>query len=418
MYGFDDELDYDLFPAFEAEGMIDVEPDSITDRPSIGDKIKSGASAALTTIKRIGQEVWKKIQEFGAWLMNMARSIKDHLAEIFKKDTIGDGDAAENEKMMSLVAEASELVNRMGEDAYEALMTITANAHADGTEISDSEKNEAYKLFGRAMANKTEVTNMLSKVPHINASYKICKKAHEKVTALYGTNTKIGKTWTKLNSIREGASGDFLKMINQFTKVYNSLVNCSYALYNKLRSGFKKFRDDIGGANAYAEGDKISKKDYKSMTGSQVRSALGVGKAIANTKNGAAYAGSAGAEIGGDVIVGTIINSPIFKIAADKKGTAILKSMASYAEKNNISATELQQSWKRYVRQLHSQFMSPGSKINEKANNIAHKKNKPAAVVYATNAILAHANRSDFIKLLNEIPGSGPAVDPASEPTE
>lgn len=154
------------------------------------------------------------------------------------------------------------------------------------------------------------------------------------------------------------------------------------------------------------------------MTGDQVRSALTASKVVANAKNGAAYAGSAGAEIGGDVVVGTIINSPIFKIAADKKGTAILKSMASYAEKNNLSATELQQAWKKYVRQLHSQFMSPGSKINEKANYIAHKKNKPAAVVYATNAILAHANRSDFIKLLNDIPSGEPAVDPATEPTE
>ena len=92
MYGFDDELDYDLFPAFEAGEVIDVEPDSVTDTPSMKDRIVAGVSSAGATIKKIASAVWNKINEFGAWLMNMARSIKDHLAEIFKKDV-----SAENE---------------------------------------------------------------------------------------------------------------------------------------------------------------------------------------------------------------------------------------------------------------------------------------------------------------------------------
>ena len=77
------------------------------------------------------------------------------------------------------------------------------------------------------MSNKTEITSILGKMSHFNASYKICKKAHDGVTKLYGTNSNIGRVWSKLNNIRGNASGDRLKMINQFTKVYNSLVICS-----------------------------------------------------------------------------------------------------------------------------------------------------------------------------------------------
>ena len=408
MYGFDDELDYDLFPAFEAGEVIDVEPDSVTDTPagpSMKDRISSGLSSAGATIKKIASAVRNKIKEFGAWLMNMARSIKDHLAEIFKKDVSAE-DAKDDEKMLSALAKVQGLVLEMGDLAVDALLDITDDITAE--ELADAKKNDAFKKFGEAMSNKTEITSILGKMSHFNASYKICKKAHDGVTKLYGTNSNIGRVWSKLNNIRGNASGDRLKMINQFTKVYNSLVNCSYALYNKVRNGFKQFQE--GAANAYKDADKISKKDYKSMTGDQVRAKMLAANVAAGAKDTAAYAQAAGATVEGDADVRTVLQSPIFRVAADKKGTAILKSMSSYAEKNNISATMLQQAWKKYVRQLHNEMMAPGSRISEKAATIAKNKTKPAAVVFATNAILARANRSDFIKTLNEMQ-SGSSIE-------
>lgn len=390
MYGFDDELDYDLFPAFEAGETIPVEADSVTNTPSMGDKIKAGLSSAGSTIAKIAGEVWGKIKEFGAWLMNMARSIKDHLAEIFKKDVTAEG--KDDEKMLSALAKVQTLILQMGDLAVDALVDITSDLTAE--ELSDASKNDAFKKFGEAMSNKTEITAILGKMTHFNASYKICKKAHEGVTKLYGTNSNIGRVWSKVNAIRGNVSGDRLKMINQFTRIYNALVNCSYSLYNKLRNGFKQFQE--GAANAYAEGDKI--KGYKGKTGDQINGELIAGKLAASAKNGASYAGAAGAEVGSGADIRTVLNSPIFKVASDKKGMSIIKSMSSYAEKNGLPATVLQQSWKRYVRQLHNEVMTPGSKVSEKAAKICEAKNKPAAVVFATNAILAHANRSDFIK--------------------
>ena len=396
MYGFDDELDYDLFPAFEAGETIEVEADSVTDTPSMGDKIKAGLHSAADTIATIGKQVWGRIKEFGAWLMDMARSIKDHLAEIFKKDVTAEG--KDDEVMLSALAKVQTLILQMGDQAVDALVDITSDLSAE--ELSDSSKNDAFKKFGEAISNKTEITAILGKMTHLNASYKICKKAHEGVTKLYGTNSNIGRVWSKVNSIKGNVSGDRLKLINQFTKVYNSLVNCSYSLYNKLRNGFKQF--ETGAANAYAEGNKI--KGYKGMSGDQVKGSLMAGKAAAAAKNGAAYAGAANAEVGGEADVRTVINSPIFKVAADKKGMSILKSMSSYADKNAISASALQQSWKKYIRDLHNEMMAPGSKISEKAAKICATKNKPAAVVFASNAILARANKADFIKSIESAP--------------
>ena len=102
MYGFDDELDYDLFPAFEAGETIEVEADSVTDAPksSMKDKIKAGLNSAGNTIKNIWANVWGKIKQFGAWLMNLARSIKDHIAEMFKKK-ISDEAGKDDAKMLS-----------------------------------------------------------------------------------------------------------------------------------------------------------------------------------------------------------------------------------------------------------------------------------------------------------------------------
>ena len=416
MYGFDDELDYDLFPAFESDEFVDVEADSVSDAPSAKDKIKAGLSTAGETIKKIVTTVWGKIKEFGAWLMNMARAIKDHLAEIFKKD-VNNKDGKDDEKMMSSLVQVQGLVLEMGDLAVDALVDITSDMTAET--LSDESKNEAFKKFGQAMSNKTEITTILGKLPHFNASYKVCRKAHEGITKLYGTNSNIGRVWSKLNSIRDNVSGDRVKLINQFTRIYNALVNCSYALYNKVSSGFKKLQP--GAANAYAEADKISKKEYKNSSAEEIRAKIAAGKLKANAKNGEAYAKSVGAEVGSEAEVKTVMSSPMFKMAADKKGAAILKSMASYAEKNNLTVNELKSAWKNYVRTLHNELMEPGSKISEKAGKIAAEKNKPAAVIFATNAILSHANRAGFIKSLNEILADKAAnaeADAAATPEE
>ena len=93
--------------------------------------------------------------------------------------------------------------------------------------------------------------------------------------------------------------------------------------------------------------------------------------------------------------------SPMFKIAADKKGDAIMKSISAYAEKNGIPSAYINYAWKKYVRSLHHKYMAFGSNIGDKADKIAKRKSKPAAVAYATVAILRHANKRDFIKTLN-----------------
>ena len=99
--------------------------------------------------------------------------------------------------------------------------------------------------------------------------------------------------------------------------------------------------------------------------------------------------------------VRSVIMSPMFKIAADKKGDAIMKSISAQGEKNGIPSACLNYAWKKYIRQLHNQFMSPGSNIGDKADKITKRKSKPAAVEYATAVILRHANKRDFIKTLN-----------------
>lgn len=391
MYGFDDELDYDLFPAFEAGETIEVEADSVTDAPksSMKDKIKAGLNSAGNTIKNIWANVWGKIKQFGAWLMNLARSIKDHIAEMFKKK-ISDEAGKDDAKMLSSLTTLSELVNEMGNLALGALIDIT---DLTAEELTDEKKNKAFAQFGRALSNKTEVTSILSKIPHFNTSYKICKKAHEEVTALYGTNSSIGRAWAKINTIKDGLSGDRLKMINQFTRVYNSLVSCSYALYNKLTSGFKKFQE--GAANDYAEADKMSKKEYKKATEDEIKEKIANGKKKADEKNAKAAEDKVNA---GVETVSSVFNETVFKMAAKKKEDAIIKSMASYAKKSGVSEIKLRSAWNSYVKDLHDRMMATGSKIYTKANSISAKKGKSAAVIYASNAILSQANKSDFVK--------------------
>ena len=97
----------------------------------------------------------------------------------------------------------------------------------------------------------------------------------------------------------------------------------------------------------------------------------------------------------------SVIMSPMFKIAADKKGDAIMKSISAYAEKNGIPSACINHAWKRYIRSLHHKYMAFGSNIGNKADKIAKRKSKPAAVAYSTAAILRHANKRDFIKTLN-----------------
>ena len=97
----------------------------------------------------------------------------------------------------------------------------------------------------------------------------------------------------------------------------------------------------------------------------------------------------------------SVLMTPMFKIAADKKGDAIMKSISAYAEKNGIPSACLNYAWKKYIRSLHHKCMAPGSNIGDKADNIAINKSRPEAVAYATVAILRHANKHDFIKTLN-----------------